>query len=117
MHITILVLNLLVALTSAAAGVIALVRPASLTGSPHLESGEIFYARMYAARSIPFGLVAAIFPFWRGGLIVAGVLFTAGVIQVLDVVIAANKKDWRMASGASFAALVHFFCVVVVSSA
>ncbi len=88
MQTALLVLNLVASLASAVWAVVALVRPASLSGSSHIERGEIFYVRMYAARSIPFGLAAGILPFGFGGAAVAWVLFTAAVIQIADVVIA-----------------------------
>jgi len=43
MRNVLLFLNLLVSLASAVAAVIALIRPASLSGSSHVEGGEIFY--------------------------------------------------------------------------
>jgi hypothetical protein len=107
MRTILLLLNLLVSLASAVAAVIALIRPASFSGSSHVVRGEIFYVRMYAARSIPFGLAAGILPFWRGGPAVAWVLFTAAVIQIVDVVIAVGKKERGMMIGASVGAIVH----------
>lgn len=114
MAIILLSLNLLVSLASAGASVIALVRPASFSGSSQVSRGEIFYARMYAARSIPFGLVAGILPFWPGGPAVAWVLFTAAVIQIVDVVIAAGKKERGMMMGASIGAIVHLICGIAI---
>ena len=107
---TILLLNLLVSLASGVGAVIALVRPALLSGSSHVVRGEVFYARMYAARAIPFGLVAGILPFWLGGLAVAWILFTAAVIQIVDVVIGVEKKERGMIIGPSIAAIVHLLC-------
>jgi len=104
----------LVTLASAVAAVIALIRPASLSGSSHVVPGEIFYVRMYAARSIPFGLAAGILPFWPGGPAVAWILFTAAVIQIVDVVIAVGKKERGMILGASVGAIVHLLCGIVI---
>ena len=70
----------------------------------------MFYVRMYAARSIPFGLAVGILPFWYKGKAVAWVLFTAAVIQIADVLIAMGKKEWRMILGASAGAIVHTLC-------
>jgi len=110
MHTILLLLNLLVSLASAVAAVIALIRPAAFSGSSHVERGEIFYVRMYAARSIPFGLTAGILPLWPGGPVVAWVLFTAAVIQIVDVVIAVGQKERGMMIGASVGAIVHLLC-------
>ncbi len=110
MQTALLVLNLVASFASAASAVVALVRPAFLSGSSHISRGETFYVRMYAARAIPFGLAAGMLPFWAGGKAVAWVLFTAAVIQVADVVIAVEKKERRMIMGASLGAIVHTLC-------
>ncbi len=114
MHAVLLLLNLLVSLASAAAALIALTRPASLSGSSHVEAGEIFYVRMYAARSVPFGLVAAVLPFSPGGPAVAWILFTAAAIQIVDIIIAAEHKERRMMIGASVGAIVHLLCGIAI---
>ena len=93
---------------------IALLRPGSFSGSSQVGRGEIFYARMYAARSIPFGLAAGILPYWPGGSTVAWVLLTAAVIQIVDVVIAVGKKEWGMMIGASVGAIVHLLCGMAI---
>ncbi len=110
MHAALLVLNLVASLASAAWAVVAVLRPASLSGSSHIERGEIFYVRMYAARSIPFGLAAGILPFWPGGKAVAWILFTAAMIQIADVMIGVAKKERGMIMGASVGAIVHILC-------
>lgn len=69
---------------------------------------------MYAVRSIPFGLAAGILPYWPGGPSVAWVLFAAAVTQILDVVIAAGKKDKGMMIGASVGAIVHLLCGIAI---
>ncbi len=114
MHTPVLILNLIVSFASAAWAVAALIRPGSLSGSNQIESGEVFYVRMYAARSIPFGLAAGILPFLFGGDAVAWILFTAAAIQILDVVIAVAKKQRGMVVGAAFGAAVHFACGLVI---
>ena len=93
MQTILLFLNLLVSLASSVAIVIALIRPASLSGSRDLVPSELFSVRMYAARSIPFGLAAEMLPFWPGGPVVAWILFTAAVIQIADVVIAIGSRS------------------------
>lgn len=115
MQAILLILNLLASLASAGAAVMALIRPGALSGSGHVAGGELFYARMYAARSIPFGLAAGILPFWPGGPAAAWVLFTAAVIQILDAAIAANKRERGMMIGSSVGAIVHFVCGIAIS--
>ena len=110
MHTIILVLNLVASFTSVVWAVVALVRPASLSGSSCVEPGEAFYAKMYAARAIPFGLAAGILPLWFEGKTVACVLFIAALMQTADVVIAARKKEPGMMVGASVGAIIHVLC-------
>ena len=114
MQTILLFLNLLVSLASAVAALIALIRPASLSGSREVVPGERFYVRMYAARSIPFGFAAGMLPFWPGGPAVAWVLFTAAVIQIADVLIAAGKKERGMMLGAAVGAIVHLGCGIAL---
>lgn len=70
--------------------------------------------RMYAARAIPFGLMAGFLPFWFGGSAVAWVLFTAAAIQVADIVIGVAKKDCGMIVGPSLGAIVHLLCGLAI---
>lgn len=114
MQIVLLYLNLIAAFASAAAGLIALVRPAALSASNEVAGGEMFYARMYAARAIPFGLTAEILPLLSAGLAVAWVLFTAALIQIADVAIGVGKKEQRMMLGASLGAAVHLVCGIML---
>ena len=93
---------------------IALIRPGSFSGSSHVVSSEIFYVRMYAARSIPFGLATGILPYWPGGPVVAGLLLSAAVIQIVVVVIEAGKKERGMIIGASVGAIVHLLCGIAI---
>lgn len=92
MQIVLLYLNI-AAFASAAAGLIALVRPAALSTSNEVAGGEMFYARMYAARAIPFGFTAGILPILSARWAVAWVLFIAALIQIVDVAIGVGKKE------------------------
>ena len=115
MRPALLVLNSLISLASAGWAVVALVQPAFLSGSGHVSGGERFYSRMYAVRSIPFGLATAIAPFCTGGTAIAWLLFTAAGIQITDAIIGAEKKARGMMIGASLAALIHVLCGWAVS--
>ena len=108
MHTALLILNLLVSFASGAAAVLALIRPTQFSGSQRVESGERFYAQMYAARAIPFGLAAGLLPLRFAEPAVAWVLLTAGVIQALDALIAVGKRNQGMVIGSSIGAVVHF---------
>ncbi|KZP30591.1 hypothetical protein FIBSPDRAFT_980745 [Athelia psychrophila] len=103
-------LNLVASSASASAAAIALYQPSSLSGSDNVQHGELFYARMYAARSIPLGLAFGVLPYWPGGVAVPWILFTAAVIQLVDVGIAMDKKDRGMMIGASIGAAIHVLC-------
>ena len=107
MHTTFLLINLVAALASAGWGGTALVRPAVLSGTAGTDLGEKFYARMYAARTIPLGLLAGLLPFWAQGPPVAWVLFTAAAVQLADVGIALGKHDRGMLLGAVGGTVVH----------
>ncbi len=114
MQTALVVLNLVASFASAAWALFALVRPASLSGSRRISRGELFYVRMYAARSIPFGIAGGILPFWLGGKAVAWVLFTAAVTQIADLTIAVGKKERGMIMGASVGAIVHVLCGLAI---
>ena len=114
MRTALLVLNLIASLASAGWAAASLVQPAALSGSQHISTGEVFYARMYAARSIPLGIAAAFLPLWLPGKPVAFILFAAAAIQLADVIIAVAKKDRGMILGASIATIVHVFCGLAI---
>ena len=114
MQTTLLVLNLIASFASVTWALFALVRPASLSGSRLISRGEFFYVRMYAARTIPFGIVGGILPFWLRGKAVSWVLFTAAVVQTGDVIIAVEKKERGMILGASVGAIVHVLCGLAI---
>ena len=117
------VANSLMALGSAAFGVLALIRPEALNGPRgggralgecggsdvrgDVEAARL-YAAMYAGRAIPLGLavsaVAWAAPDERATALLLGV---AVVAQIADVVAAVANRLKGMAVGAAFAALVH----------
>jgi hypothetical protein len=103
-------LNLIASSASGLAAVIALMKPESLSGSSHVERGEIFYTRMYAARFILLGVAFGLLPFYFREPAVAWFLFTASAIQFADVAIAVGKKDKGMAFGATTGATLHLLC-------
>jgi hypothetical protein len=115
MQLAILILNLIASFTSALWAVLALKSPAVLSRSVHLERGEIFYARMYAARAIPLGLAAGLLPFFSVGPAVAWLLFAAAATQLADVAIAIGKREIGMSIGAALGTIVHILCGVAVS--
>ncbi|RDW61991.1 hypothetical protein BP6252_11424 [Coleophoma cylindrospora] len=117
MSIVIIIFNVIAAAASAVASGIALFNPSSLSGSTQVEPGEVFYARMYAVRAIPFGIVVGVLPFWFHGTAVATLLYTAALIQAVDVVIGLGKRDWGMAAGASVGTIIHVLCALSIRGA
>ena len=111
----VIILNLVVSFASAAAAFVAVKRPSLLSGASRVSSAELFYARMYAARSLPFGLLAGLLPLRFGGVAVMWVLFTASAVQLLDVAIAIKQKAKGMIVGASIGTIVHALCGVALS--
>lgn len=103
------IINALISLSTVVAACLALTRPNMFSGSRHVLHGERFFASMYAARAIPFGSLAGVLPFivfadqWPTKVL----LITAALIQVVDVVIGASKKEWGMVGGAAAAVVVH----------
>ena len=110
MHSALLVLNVLVSLSSIVVAIIALKRPEMFSHSTSSLRGEIFYARVFAARTIPFGFATGMLPFYPGGPSAAWLLFTAAVVQVLDAIIGLERKERPQAVLASIAAIVHALC-------
>ena len=106
--------NLVASLISVAWAAVALSRPAALAGSVQITGGLKFYVRMYSARAIPFGLAVGILPYCVAGEVTALLLFTAGVIQFGDALIALNGKKRPMLAGASAATIIHILCGLAV---
>ena len=102
-----LVANTLFALGAIAAAVLALLRPQIMSRSESVSQGERFYARMYASRAIPAGVLAALAPFCFSGSAVLWVLWVAAAMQVGDAFIGWQRKEWGMVLAPAVAAAVH----------
>jgi hypothetical protein len=107
-------LNLVTALITSAAGIVALIRPEQLIKGNPLGAGGSFYARLYAARAIPFGIVAGLLPYFCRGPLVPTILILAAVIQIGDIAIGVQLKIPRVILGASLAALTHLLCALAL---
>ncbi len=100
--------NLIVSLASAIAALLAMREPSMLVQEKQAPSATTkFYVSMYAARSLPFGLLSGLLPFLSAGTVVSVVLLTAAFIQVTDAVIAGQRKFRGMLLGATVGAVVH----------
>ncbi|MDQ1287297.1 MAG: hypothetical protein QG622_862 [Actinomycetota bacterium] len=102
-----LCLNTLAALSGAGFALLAVARPQAMSGSSAPTSGERFFASMYAARSIPLGLLAAGLPWATRGAAVTWLLFLAAAIQLLDVAIGVRRTEVGMIIGPTVAAVIH----------
>ena len=114
-----LALNLVAALVSSLAGVAALFLPQSLTrsftGSEPVTHGEQFYANLYAARTVPFGITVGLLPYLYRGPVVLVVLCLAGAIQIGDIFIGIHVKSPRIITGAFLATVSHLACACVLA--
>ena len=107
-------LNAAVALGSMFFGLVALFRPQAMPGRPLASPGSqmtqpseatTYFARMYAARAVPFGIataaVAVLLPsqaaIW---------LLAAGLIELLDAMVVASRNP-REAAPPLLAVVVH----------
>jgi hypothetical protein len=113
--VVLVVVNGVLALAGAVFAVVAIVRPAALSHSARPTSGERFYSRLYAARGIPIGVLAAAAPWAMPPGSAAFVLIAAAVAQVGDVVVGAGRRDPRMALGSGAAALAHVATAVALT--
>jgi hypothetical protein len=109
-----LCLNTLAALLGTGFALFAVARPQAMSGSSSPTSGERFFATMYAARSVPLGLLAAGLPWAMRGAAVTWLLFLAAAIQLLDAVIGVRRRDVGMIVGPTVAAAIHVAAGIAV---
>lgn len=114
MNSVIIYANLIIALVSAAFGIVAMVRPKAVNPRADGSPEEGFFVLLYAARTISFGLLAGILPLFSSGWTIAALLVAAALIQLADVGIAVSRRITGMAIGAALAAIVHIACVFAI---
>ncbi|MEU4739120.1 hypothetical protein AB0G02_01475 [Actinosynnema sp. NPDC023658] len=107
-------MNTLAALLSVGFAAAAGARPAAMSGSTTASASERFYAYMYAARAVPFGLVAAVLPWFERGSAVAWLLFVAAAIQAIDVGIGVWRKEKGLMGGGAVLAVIHAVAGIAV---
>jgi hypothetical protein len=112
--VVLLIVNAVLALVGAGLAAMAARRPSSMSYSPEPSPGERFYARMYAVRGIPLGLLAAVVPLLFAGPAAALTLVAAAAAQVGDALIGAARRETRMIAGGGIAAAVHVAAAVVI---
>jgi len=57
------VLNAFAATISTVSSLLVVLQPRIMSKSQEISAGERFFAQMYAARAVPFGIVTAVIPF------------------------------------------------------
>jgi len=107
-------LNAAVALGSMFFGLVALFRPQAMPGRPLASPGSqmtqpseatTYFARMYAARAVPFGIATAAVCILLPSQ--AAIWFlVAGAIELLDAMVVANRNP-REAAPPLLAVVVH----------
>jgi hypothetical protein len=108
-------LNGVVSLITIGFGVAAALRPSAFTREADPTAGERFYARMYAARAVPLGLLAGVVPFFPHGPLSALALAAAAIAQAADVGSGAQRRDAQLIAGAVFGCVVYVITAIAVS--
>ena len=98
MNTVLLIANTLCALLAVTAALLALMRPELMLRAQSVGTDARFYAQMYAARAIPFGLTAALAPFF----------FHNGAVRLLLIAFALTQLgEWGMVIFPGFCAAIH----------
>ncbi|MDR2930733.1 MAG: hypothetical protein LBV06_07530 [Propionibacteriaceae bacterium] len=114
--LVLIIINAIAGIGSAGMGAVAVVRPQLFSQSESSSTGETLYARMYAARAIPFGLAAALAPFWWSGPTVVILLVAAAAAQVIDIMLSLKSRLTGMIIGATVAATVHVVAAIAIGT-
>ena len=114
MHLVAVLLNAVVSLAAAAFGVVALFRPERLSGSSTVSTGERYHARLFATRSIPFGIAVALLPFLGAHDVTMAFLVVAAAVQAADAVIGLQFGIRNEVVGGTLAAIVHAGTAIVL---
>ncbi|MFQ6395670.1 hypothetical protein ACLMAJ_19670 [Nocardia sp. KC 131] len=112
--IVLTVLNGVVSAIGIGFGVTAALRPSVSSHEADPTAGERFYARAYAARAVPLGLLAGAVPFFSHGAVSALVLVVAALAQAGDAAIGAQRREVQMVAGPLFACVVHVITAIAV---
>jgi len=69
-----------------------------MSKSQEISAGERFFARMYAARAVPFGIVTAVIPFVAASDVATArlVLMAAMAVQIVDAGIGIRRREQAM---------------------
>lgn len=113
--IVLTVLNGVVSLIGIGFAVAAVLRPSALSHEADPTAGERFYARAYAVRAVPLGLLAGLVPFFSHGAVSTLALVAAAVAQAGDAGIGAARREAQLVAGPLFACVVHVITAIAVS--
>ncbi|OLO45293.1 DUF4267 domain-containing protein [Actinomyces oris] len=117
-------LNAAVALGSMFFGLVALFRPQAMPGRPLASPGSqmtqpseatTYFARMYAARAVPFGIATAAVCILLPSQAVIWLL-AAGAVELLDAMVVASRNP-REAAPPLLAVVVHIGSAVWLMTA
>lgn len=106
--------NSLLAIFAGIAAWLALFRPALMLRATQVTEGEIFYARMYAARAIPAALLTLLAPWLWQGESVSAILLAAAFMQLGDAWIGWRKREWGMVIAPLCAATIHALTSIAI---
>ncbi|WP_216892485.1 hypothetical protein [Nocardia alni] len=107
-HVVIALVNALFTVIAMAFALISLVRPDRMpSGDDPVTPSVSLYARLYAARALPLGVVTLVLlgmGEWRS---LVPILIVAGLAQLGDVAAGVPQRNRGMIAGATVAAVVH----------
>ena len=107
-------LNTIMGVGSAAAAGAAVARPRLLAPHDGTERDDRFYPSMYAARSIPLGLMVTAVVWLEPGPLTPLVLIVAALAQLADTAIGLSHRLTGLAVGGAIAAACHIAGALVL---
>ncbi len=113
--IVLTVFNGVVSLIGIGYAVASALRPSAMSHEANPTAGEHLYARVYAARAVPLGLLAGSVPFFTHSPVSALVLVVAAIAQAADAAIGAQRREPMMVAGPLFACIIHVITAIAVS--
>ncbi|MBU3062589.1 hypothetical protein KO481_29125 [Nocardia sp. NEAU-G5] len=112
--IVLTVLNGVFSLIGVGFAVASAVRPSAMSREANPTAGEHLYARVYAARAVPLGILAGAVPFFPHSTVGALVLVVAAIAQAADAAIGAQRREPAMVAGPLFACIVHTITAIAI---
>ena len=107
-------INTIMGAGAAGFAVAAVIRPRLLAPSDSANRDDRFYPSMYAARSIPLGLMVTAVVWLEPGPLTPLVLIVAALAQLADTAIGLSHRLTGMAVGAAIAAACHIAGALVL---